>query len=96
MRALLVAYYSTFANTIYLSPFFISERQVKVGLKTRSSLGIGEVKRRFLTKQWGEAGALPGFFKRRGGGVTEATPSGDRRLYMVNNAALPRVGLLLS
>ena len=68
MRALLVAYYSTFANTIYLSPFFISERQVKVGLKTRSSLGIGEVKRRFLTKQWGEAGALPGFFKRRGGG----------------------------
>ena len=25
------------------------------------------------------------------GGVTEATPSGDRRLYMVNNAALPRV-----
>ena len=31
MRALLVAYYFTFANTIYLSPFLISERQVKVG-----------------------------------------------------------------
>ena len=51
MRALLEAYYSTFANTIYLSPFFISERQVKVGLKTRSSLGVREVKKRFLRKQ---------------------------------------------
>ena len=30
-------------------------------------------------------------FQKEGGVVTEATPSGDRRLYMVNNAALPRV-----
>ena len=30
-------------------------------------------------------------FQRGGGGVTAGTPSGDRRLYMVYTAALPRV-----
>ena len=35
-----------------------------------------------------KTGAEPGFFK---GEVTAGTPSGDRRLYMVYTAALPRV-----